>query len=273
MQWIWKILLFIGVFYVGLALLLYFLQRKMVFSPDPTYVAPELVDVKGLVEVELRSTQGHRLVNWYVPALAGKPTLLFFHGNGGNVANREDKFRQLTAHGLGVFMLGYRGFGGSEGQPSETAFVEDAQVAYDYLIASGIEPENIVIYGESIGTSVAVQLAAKVKNAAVILEAPMYSVLSIAKDRHPYFPVGTFLRDKFETNKHINNINSPLFVVHGDADGIIPLASGQRLFAAADEPKRFYVVKGGEHNNLYEFPIVDEMVQFLLEVAKDCCSN
>ncbi len=265
MQWVWKILLFIGVFYVGLALLLYFLQRKMVFSPDPTYVAPELVDVQGLVEVELRSAKGHKLVNWYVPAQPGQPTLLFFHGNGGNVANREDKFRQLTARGLGVFMLGYRGFGGSEGQPSEAAFVEDARVAYDHLIGAGIGPETIVIYGESIGTSVAVQLAATVKNAGVILEAPMYSVLSIAEDRYPFFFVGMFLRDKFETNKHINNNHSPLLILHGDEDGIIPLASGQRLFAAANEPKRFHVVNGGAHNNLYEFPIVEEIVQFLQE--------
>lgn len=263
MHWIWKVVLFFGVFYLALAAALYLLQRKMMFGPDRSYVSPAEVNLPGLQEVVLTSRGGHRLVSWYLPAKAGQPTVLFFHGNGGNVANREEKFRQLHARGLGVFMLGYRGFGGSEGAPSEAAFIADARLLYDHALKMGLAPDNIVIYGESIGTSVAVQLAADVSSLAVILEAPMYSVLSIAEARYPYFPVRTFLRDKFETNLFIKDVRQPLLVVHGTDDEIIPLASGRRLFEAANAPKRFFEVQGGGHNNLYDFPIVDEMVAFL----------
>jgi len=263
MHWVMKSVLIIGALYVVGALALYFLQRRIMFSPDPTRVLVEAVHIAGLQEVVLETDEGVKLYCWHVKAKPGKPTLLFFHGNGGNVANREEKFLQLSNAGFGVFMLGYRGFGGSEGRPSEAAFVRDAQLAYNHLIEQNFSANDIVIYGESIGTSVAVQLAAQVKSAAVILEAPMYSVLSIAQARYPYAPVRGFLRDKFETNMFIQDVSVPLLILHGDDDGVIPLASGRRLFDMANEPKTFYVVRGGAHNNLYEFPIVDEMVRFL----------
>lgn len=263
MNWLIKAGLVIGALYIVGALVLYFMQRRVTFSPDPTRVLVSAVAVPGLHEVLLETSDRLKLYCWWVRAKPGKPTLLFFHGNGGNVANREEKFLQLSKAGFGVFMLGYRGFGGSEGHPSEAAFVGDAQLAYSYLIEQGLSANDVVIYGESIGTSVAVQLATKVKTAALILEAPMYSVLSIAQDRYPYLPVRPFLRDKFETNMFIEKVSVPLLIVHGTDDGVINLASGQRLFEAANEPKTFYEVRGAEHNNLYEFPIVDEMVRFL----------
>ena len=265
MNWVVKILMVIFALYVVGALTLYFLQGRIMFAPDTNRVLPSAVNLPGLEEVVLQTKQGHKLYSWYLPAKNGQPTLLFFHGNGGNVANREEKFRQLGARGFGVLMLGYRGFGGSEGSPSEAAMVEDAQLAYEHLKGQGLTSKQIVIYGESIGSSVAVQLAAKVQSAAVILEAPMYSVLSIAQSRYPYVPVRAFLRDKFETNLFIKQIKSPLLIVHGSDDGVIPLSSGLALYDVAIEPKRFHVVDGAQHNNLYDFPIVQEIVRFLAD--------
>lgn len=266
MGWLIKIGLVTLALYIVGAALLYALQRRMMFSPDPTRVSPLALDLPAR-EVELQSQGGHRLYSWHLAAKDRQPTILFFHGNGGNVANREIKFRLLNAAGFGVFMLGYRGFGGSEGQPSEVALVKDARLAYDHLLKQGLEPAQIVIYGESIGSSIAVQLAAQVPSAAVILEAPMYSVLSIAEGRYPYVPVRTFLKDKFQTNLYIREINSPLLVIHGTRDEVIPMASGRRLFDLAREPKIFHAIEGGGHNNLYEFPIVDLMVDFLSHEA------
>lgn len=233
------------------------------FSPDPTRILVSAVDLPGLEEVVLETKNRLKLYCWYLPARDDKPTLLFFHGNGGNVANREDKFRQLSLQGFGVFMLGYRGFGGSEGAPSEGAFVEDALLAYKHVLGLGVGASDLIIYGESIGTSVAVQLAANVESAAVILEAPMYSALAIAQDRYPYIPVRPFLKDKFETNLFIKKIEAPLLVVHGSDDGVIPVQSGQSLFALANEPKQFHIMPGAMHNDLYEYPIVEVITGFL----------
>ncbi len=263
MPWLFKAGLILAALYLIGALMLYFLQRRMMFSPDQVRVSPEAVNIPGLHEVPLKTPDGHALYSWHLPAKSGRPTLLFFHGNGGNVANREEKFRQLSAAGYGVFMLGYRGFGGSDGVPGERVLVQDSGLAYDYLTGLGLAPSQIVIYGESIGTSIAVQLAAKVNAAALILEAPMYSVLSIAEARYPYLPVRFFLNDKFETNRFISKVSAPLLVIHGSEDGVIPLASGRALFDEAPEPKRFEVLVGAGHNNIYDFPIVDVIVDFL----------
>ncbi len=262
--WLWKIVLAAFSLYMGVALALYFLQRKLVFSPDPTYVSPDDVELQGIEEVVLKSKQGHKLYSWYMKAAPSKPTLLFFHGNGGNVANREEKFRQLKAQGFGVFMLGYRGFGGSEGKPSEAAFVQDAFVAFDYLRdVAKLNEDKIVIYGESIGTSVATQLAARVEAKALILEAPMSSVTAIAQARYPYLRVRPFLRDRFESDRFIAKIAMPLLVIHGGEDEVIPLEFGQALFDAAVEPKHMKVIQEAGHNDLYEYPLVDEVVRFL----------
>lgn len=265
MSLIVKALLLLGLIYLVFAGLIYLYQRKLTFSPDPSYVPVDTVGIEGLREVEFSSADGHRLYSWYLPARSGKATMLYFHGNGGNVANREDKFRQLSAAGYGVFMLGYRGFGGSEGNPSEAGFVKDATIAYQYLSDAGLQPRDIVIYGESIGTSVAVQLAAKADCSAIILEAPMHSVLEIGKTRYPHLPVERYLRDPFLTYQHIDKIRSPLLVIHGSADGVIPLASGEKLFNAAPGPKQMHVIKGGGHNNLYEYEIVPLITRFLID--------
>lgn len=265
--WLWKIVLALFALYIGIALALYFLQRKLVFSPDPTYVSPDEVELKGIEEIKLRTKDGFDLFCWYAKAQVGQPTLLFFHGNGGNVANREEKFRQLMAKGYGVFMLGYRGFGGSEGKPSEAAFVKDAFLAYDYLRdVAGINETDMVIYGESIGTSVATQLAARVEAQALVLEAPMSSVTAVAQARYPYLRVRPFLRDRFESDRHIDMVKMPLLIIHGRDDGVIPLEFGQALFNAAVEPKKMVVIDGAGHNNLYDFPLVSEMDGFLGEL-------
>lgn len=263
MNWFYKFLVVVFVLYFVAAIALYYMQGRMMFGPDKTRILAANSGVAGLLEVMLETPKGLKLYSWYVPAKPNKPVLLFFHGNGGNVSYRIDKFLQLSEQGYGVFMLGYRGFGGSDGSPSEKVFIFDARLAYDYLIGQGVKADDIIIYGESIGSSVAVQLATKVKSAAVILEAPMFSVLSIAESLYPFVPVRYFLRDKFETDQYIKFINAPLLIVHGSDDEIIPLASGRRLFDEAVEPKQFETLEGAAHNNLYEFPTLEKIVQFI----------
>ncbi len=249
--------------YLALLLLLYFAQRNMMFLPDRRQFAPQEIGLPGIEEIILTNEAGDKLLSWYSPVQEPAATILFFHGNGGNVAMRADKFRQLNAAGYSVFMLGYPGYGGSEGSPSEAAFVEAGELAYRHLLNNGIEKESIVIYGESIGSGVAVQLAGKEHAKALVLEAPMNSVREIAESVYWFVPVRLILKDTFLSYNFIADIDMPLLVLHGDLDRVIPIESGKRLFDQALEPKRFHAVEGGGHNNLYDFPVVRLISTFL----------
>lgn len=261
-----KLVVLLGIvlgLYLALLSALFFMQRGLVFAADTTHVLPSQVGLDGVAEIALETEDGHRLYCWHARAKEGKPTVLFFHGNGANVASREGKLRPLVALGYGVFLVGYPGYGGSDGSPSEPAFIEAAHLAYHRLTSLGARPGDIVIYGESMGSAVAVQLAAASPARALVLEAPMSSVLAIAQMRYPYAPVAAVLRDPFLSNEHIRGVRMPLLVVHGEQDEAIPIASGRALFEAANEPKTFHAMPGAGHNNLYDFPIVEVMQSFL----------
>jgi pimeloyl-ACP methyl ester carboxylesterase len=252
----------LGLYLVAL-IALYAFQRNLVFAPATRRVLPSNAGLSDVDEVVLVTVADERLYCWYGKAQAGQPTFLFFHGNGGSVGLRDDKFRQLMAQGYGVFMLGYPGYGGSDGSPSEHAFMDAAELAYDDLSGRGLGASDIVIYGESIGSAVAVQLAAAWPARALILEAPMASALEIAQTLYPFMPVKLISRDPFLSIDHIADVRMPLLVVHGDEDSIIPIASARRLFEHANEPKTFHTLKGAGHNNLYAFPIVEVVKTFL----------
>jgi len=156
------------------------LHRYFVYVPDPTRVAPKDVGLSGVEEIVFKAADGTRLIAWYSPAQLGKPTLLYFTGNSGNTADRAGKIKAIASDGYGVFMLNYRRFGGSGGRPSEKRNTADAVSAYDYLRGLGVAPDDIVIYGESLGTAVATQLCPQRQPMALVLEAPFTSVVDVA---------------------------------------------------------------------------------------------
>lgn len=259
-----KIVLFgIAAIYTAAALVLYLKQRDLMFSAATAHVLPHEVGLVEVSEVTLTTQAGEKLYSWYGPAKPDKATILFFHGNGGSLSSRLDKFHQIMDKGYGIFMLGYPGYGGSEGSPSETAFNEAAELSYNYLDESGLEPSDLVLYGESLGTSVAVQLAARESAAALILEAPMSSILEIAQSQYPYVPLSLLLKDPFMSIDSIRLVNMPILFIHGTNDGAIPIQNGQALFKEALQPKTFHTVEGAGHNNLYEFPVVDVIDTFI----------
>jgi len=244
-------------------LAVYLLQRDLMFGPSQQRVLPADVGLIGVEEVTLITSDQQRLFSWYGRAKPSQPTILFFHGNGGSVSSRRGKILQIMDKGYGVFMVGYPGYGGSEGSPSEDTFIDAAKLSFSYLIDAGIVPSDIVIYGSSLGTAVAVQLAAEHVARALVLEAPMSSVLEIAQSQYPYLPVELLLKDSFMTVDFIGRVHFPLLVVHGTADAVIPISSGQKLFEMANEPKVFHPVKDAGHNNLYDFHLVDILHNFL----------
>jgi hypothetical protein len=191
------------------------------------------------------------------------PTILYFHGNAGSLASRAERIRRYASTGVGVHMMSYRGYSGSTGSPSEAAILADARLAYQALIRRGIGAADIVLYGESLGSAVAVQLAAEHPVGAVVLDAPFTSMADVAALAYPFLPVRPLLADRYESIRHIPRVRAPVLVLHGAHDSIVPLAMGQALHAAANPPKEIVVFPRGGHSDLDDHGAVETVVRWL----------
>lgn len=226
-------------------------QRRLMYYPSPERVRPLQAGITGVEERVLTAPDGVRLIAWYAKAKPGQPTLLYFHGNAGNLAGRVHRMRALMGEGWGVYMLSYRGYSGSGGSPSEKDNIADARLAYGALVLEGVNPAALVLYGESLGSGVAARLATERPAAGLILEAPFTSILEIAQTAYPFLPVSYLLADRYQTDKVIKQVHMPLLILHGQQDGVIDVDMGRRLFALANEPKQLIVFPEGGHSNLY----------------------
>ena len=228
------------------------MHRYFVYIPDRTRVAPKDVGLPGVQEVTFKGTGGVTLIAWYLPARCGKPTLLYFTGNAGNVSYRAGKIAAGAADGYGVFMVNYRRYGGSGGRPSEKKIAADALLAYDCLRAQGVAPQEIVAYGESLGTAVATRLALHREVQGLVLEAPFTSTVDVGKLLWPGFPLGIIMTDQYRTIERIGQVKVPLFIIHGGRDNIIPLDQARHVLHAANEPKSLVVLPRAGHSDLFE---------------------
>ncbi|MBI3665312.1 MAG: alpha/beta hydrolase [Acidobacteria bacterium] len=210
----------------------------------------ELQGELGATDVWLRAGDGARLHAWWVPVAEARVATLYLHGNAGNLSHRAEQIRQITAAGSSILILDYRGYGRSEGWPSERGLYADADAAYKYLVDTGHPPARIVAQGESLGTAVAVDLAARHPCGGVVLEAPFTSARDMAQQVLPFF--GPMLVWGFDSRRKIGSIRSPLLILHGDRDAVIPFKLGRALFEAAREPKWFWPVRGAGHNDLIQ---------------------
>lgn len=263
MKWLYATAI-IALAYLGVALSLFAFQRNLLYRPDKERISPAASGLPRVSEVVFPTRDGERLICWSLPPAPGKPTILYFHGNGGGLVNRRDRFLRFAAAGYGLFMPSYRGYSGSTGQPSERAIIEDALAIYDHLAEAGTVP--IILYGESLGSGVAVQVAAQRTPAAIILEAPYTSIVDVAQELYPWLPVRPFILDQFDSIAHIGKIRAPLLVIHGKRDVTIPLRFGERLFAAAPEPKEMAVFRSAGHNDLFAFGAWEAIERFLEQV-------
>jgi pimeloyl-ACP methyl ester carboxylesterase len=258
----WILLIVVG-FYIVVAASLFMYQRKLLYHPDPAHYTPEQAGLERVNEVKLTTPDGVHLVAWEAKPDSGKPTILYFHGNSGALKSRTERVRRFVRQGLGVFITAYRGFGGSEGSPTEADIIADAQLAYDHLVKNGTDPKRIVVYGESLGTGVAVQLAASRPVAGVVLDAPYSAIADIGQQRYPFIPVRLFLIDQYDSVEHIKSVRAPILIMHGNLDRTVPLVLGQRLFAAAPEPKQMQVFDGAGHSDIYNFGALQVLNDFL----------
>ncbi len=247
---------------------LYFAQRSLMYHPGGGLATPTASGVPEMVAITTDTEDGLRLVSWYRSAVAGRPTLIYFHGNAGAIDDRGGKVRPYLDAGYGVLLAGYRGYGGNPGSPTEAGLYADADAALNYLKGLGVRPAEMVVYGESLGSGVAVEMAYQMSVAgepagAVVLEAPFSSMGDAAASHYPYVPARILIRDKYQSISKINAIGAPLFIVHGDSDRVVPIALGKRLFDAASSPKDARWVRGAAHNDLYDFGAGKDVIDFV----------
>jgi fermentation-respiration switch protein FrsA (DUF1100 family) len=234
--------------YVALLALLYVAQRSLLYFPDPRRLHPAAAGLPRAEEVSLQSADGVRLRAWHVPPREGMPVVLYFQGNGGGLDLRAERFRKLTADGTGLLALNYRGYGGSDGKPSEAGIILDAKAAYGFA-AERYGANRIVLWGESLGTGVAVALAAEEPVARVILESPYTSIADVAASIYWFVPVRLLLKDTFHSDQRIAKVTVPVLVVHGERDTIVRITFGERLYALMPGPKQFIRLPHAGHND------------------------
>ena len=246
-----KIVIALAALYVAVLLLAFFGQRRLLYIIDSVRVAPSAAGLPGVVELEIAAPDGARLVAWHGKAKPGQPTLLYFHGNAGSLANRTPRIERFMAEGWGVLMMTYRGYGGSTGSPTEGDNIADAIRAYDALVARGVAARDIVLYGESLGSGVASRVALKRPAAGLILDAPFTSIADVAQTMFGALPVRRWVRDRYETARIIAEIKIPILIMHGTLDRTIPVSMGRALAVLAREPKTYVEFPNGGHSDLY----------------------
>jgi hypothetical protein len=200
-------------------------------------------------DVVLRADDGVRLHAWLVRAPAAQHTVLFLHGNAGNISHRLDKLAVLTDAGADVLLLDYRGYGASEGTPDEAGTYRDADAAYGWLLGRGVAAGDLVVYGESLGGPIAADLAARREVGGLILESAPSSILRVAQHHYPWLPVGAFLSVRYDALARMPRVRAPVLILHSSEDEIIPFEMAQELHAAAAAPKRLVRLHGGHNDN------------------------
>jgi uncharacterized protein len=249
--------------YAVLVAALYLGQRSLLYLPDTTRPRRGALAELGFREVTLTTSDGLSLRSWYRPPDEGAPVVAYFHGNGGHLGYRADRMIRFAQQGLGVLLLEYRGYGGNPGTPTEPGLYADAEAAVDFLGSQGIPGNRLVLYGESLGSAMAVHMAAGREIGALILEAPFTRLADAGFYHYPYVPVSLLLRDRFDTLSKIGRVKAPILILHGERDRVVPARFGRALFAAAPEPKEGWFSPEAEHGDIARFGGLDAAFDFI----------
>lgn len=259
MTWLFAALIGYGAIVAGV----FAIQRSLQYFPSQLVQDADRMTGGLMRTVTYRTADGLDLSAWYHAPGDGLPTLVRFHGNAGQHGDRARSIRPYMERGYGVLLASYRGYGGNPGKPTEEGLYADARAALDWLAANGIDPGSIVLYGESLGSGVAVQMAAERPVAGLVLEAPFTSAVDVGQAAYRWLPVRLLMRDRFDNLDKIDEITAPLLLIHGEADRVVATRFGRRLFAAANEPKTALFVPQAGHNDLDFYGISETVLEFL----------
>ncbi|MEX2650102.1 MAG: alpha/beta hydrolase [Alphaproteobacteria bacterium] len=268
MHWLWRAGLIGVAGYVVLLGGLYLAQRRLIYYPDAEVPDRARAGATMMEDVRLATADGLDLLAWYAPARRGKPTVVVFHGNAGDIGHRFDKFRFLIDAGHGLLLVEYRGYGGNPGSPTEQGLYADADAALAFLVGRGVPPARTVLYGESLGSGPAIEAARRTRVGAVILEASFTSVADVAADIYWYVPARRLVLDRFDSAAKVGAIGCPLLILHGARDEVVPARFGRALHAAAREPKELWIAPEGDHNDLYDHGAGDVVLGFLAQTFR-----
>ncbi len=263
MRRLMSIVLSVIAVYAGFLACLFLFQRTLLYHPSGDRPDPAAFGVPDMAQISVETSDGLNLFAWYKPADADRQTILYLHGNGGHIGYRGGKVRAYLDAGYGVLLLSYRGYAGNPGKPTEEGLYRDGEAAMAFLAGQGVQSSQVVLYGESLGTGIAIQLATQHKVNAVVLEAPYSSIPDVAQHHYFYMPVRYLVRDRFDSTEKITRVEEPILVVHGVKDRVVPMKFGKKLFEAAREPKTFLQLDAAGHNDLYDFGVAAKVIDFM----------
>ncbi len=263
MNFIASILLIFILIYFFILISTYIFQRNLLYHPgennyfgDDIAVSVEKVKIKTQDDIELLAWYHNKNINKY-------KTILFLHGNAGSLENRIHKINHFKEMNINFLLIAWRGFSGNKGKPTEKGLYEDAESAVRWLKSKGIGQNNIIVYGESLGTGVATEIAQNKNFAGIILESPFTSMIDAGKDKYPYLPVRFLLKDKYESNKKIKNINIPILIMHGKVDNLVPFHMGKKMYELANDPKYSYFSDYDDHMMEYNENLLKALKDFI----------
>lgn len=257
-----KQVLYCGIVILSIvALFFYLCQRKLIYFPAKEQPDRYLFHAQDMQEVKLSTDDGLTLNAWYKPAVETHPTLLYFHGNAGHIGYRMPLVRQFLSAGYGVLLFDYRGYGGNPGEPTEEGLYRDGRAAMKFLEQQGLKPEGIALYGESLGTAVAIKMAEIFPVCAVVLQSPFTSLSAMARYLYPWAIIPPW--DKFDSLSRIKEIKAPLLILHGKNDQVVPFDQGLMLFNQANQPKRMVAIDNKGHGDLWEHHFYNSIIDFI----------
>ncbi len=257
------ILLFFILIYLFILTSTYIFQRNLLYHPTENNYSGDKITV-SVEKLKIKTADSIELLSWYHNKDINKyKTILFLHGNAGTLENRIHKINHFNNMQVNFLIIAWRGFSGNKGQPTEKGLYEDARSAVNWLKSKGVKESNIIIYGESLGTGVATEISQNKNFAGIILESPFTSMIDAGKDKYPYLPVRLLLKDKYESDKKIKNINIPILIMHGKIDNIVPFHMGKKIYELANEPKYYYFSEYDDHMMEYNEKLLKKLKDFI----------
>lgn len=249
MNFIFKCLIIFAVIYFAFCALVFFFQRKLIYIPSKDLSNYHILESLGMKEIWINS--GAKINAWFFLTKSQSEIILYLHGNGGNVSHRAHKFAEIINRGYGLLAIDYRGYGKSSGSPTEWGLYEDAVAALNWLHDKNYNNQQIIIYGESIGTAVAIEVSQERNFNKIILESPLSSLVDVGKEIYPFLPVSFLLKDRYDSLAKLDKVNSPIFIFHGAEDSIIPEQQSYKLYQNIQNVRKFRkVFTGKNHNDL-----------------------
>jgi uncharacterized protein len=258
-----QIIIAISLIYLSVLVFLFFFQRSLLYHPNENNYFNDKLKV-DIEKIQIKTSDNINLLGWFHKKDLRKfKTIVYFHGNAGKLENRIHKLNHFKDMNVNFLIIAWRGFSGNSGKPTEQGLYKDGNSAIEWLKNMGLDDKDIIIYGESLGTGIATQIAQNKKFAGLILETPFTSMVDTAKNIYPYIPVGLLLKDRYENDKKIKNINIPVLILHGEADQIVPFKMGKKIYEMANQPKYSYFTKYDNHMMEYDEKLVFALKSFM----------